>query len=225
MINIICVRAGTKYGIEYVANLRRMVAEHLPQEHRFICLSDQPERVPGIKFIDISSWCDWRLYGWWAKMLVFLFQSTQKWGHSPTLFLDLDTVIVGDLTPLATLPTDFSICENFTRLAGNTDWPCRYGSCVMWLPPRFGNYIWRTFHNDMHGWIQRCPRGDQQAIEQIYPNATYLQNILPTGYLLGRRDFSDSPPPEAAVMIFAGSEKPHNTKWKWLHETWTGAHA
>ena len=31
MINVLCVRVGTKYGIEYVARLRDMVARHLPE--------------------------------------------------------------------------------------------------------------------------------------------------------------------------------------------------
>ena len=222
MINIVCVRVGTKYSIDYVTNLQRMVAKHLPLEHRFICLTDQPERAPGVYCLDVSAWTRYGLTGWWAKMLVFAYQEDGHPGGHPTLYFDLDTVIIGDLTPLATLPTEFSICRNFTQLAGHTTWPCRYGSCVMWLPRLFRADIWDRFCADLHGWMARCPKGDQQAIEQIYPTAAYLQDILPEGYLVGRRDFSAAPPPGAAVMIFAGREKPHNTQWTWLKQAWTG---
>src|SRR3546814_12241945 len=53
---------------------------------------------------------------------------------SDLVYLDLDTVVAGDLAPLAGWDAGpFGLCANFTRLAGHSAWPCRYGSCVMSL--------------------------------------------------------------------------------------------
>lgn len=213
MITIACVRTGNKYGIEYVVRLRNMVRRHLPLEHEIICITDQPEQVSGVRMIPLKYP---QLDGWWAKMALFEYQCIN---HHRTVYLDLDTVIVGDLSPLAAV-SGFAICENFTKLAGHRDWPCNYGSCVMVLPPYFGAEIWAPFESDMQSVIAACPKGDQQAIELLYPNADYLQEVLPTGYLIGRRDFTDEQPVGASLMIFAGKHKPHNTPHTWLKEAW-----
>lgn len=209
---IACVRTGTRYGPEYVERLRNMVARHLPLEHRVVCLTDQPERIEGVECIEVHG-----LPRWWAKMALF---GPEIRGNDRTLFFDLDTVIVGDLTPLAEWDGTFGICANFTWLSGHPDWPCRYGSCVMSLAPGFGDHIWRAFWAERERWMAECPRGDQQAIEQIYPHATLLQDVMPEGYFVGRREFTERKPDGAAVMVFAGRAKPHNTPYQWLKEAW-----
>ena len=40
MINIVCVKWGTKYGPEYVNVLRAMIKRNLSLPHRFICFTD-----------------------------------------------------------------------------------------------------------------------------------------------------------------------------------------
>jgi hypothetical protein len=214
MITIACVRVGTAYGVEYVERLLNMVHRHLPVPFRFICLTDQPEQVPGVHMIGIGHR---GLHGWWAKMSLF---DSELRGPGRCLYFDLDTVIVDDLMPLAEWEGHFAICENFTKLAGHKKWPCNYGSCVMSFASGFGLDIYRRFAADPAGWIRKCPRGDQQAIEALYPGATYLQDVTPRGYFVGRRDFTNSKPKGAAVMVFAGKHKPHNTPHRWLKEAW-----
>lgn len=212
---VACVRIGTKYGIEYVERLRSMVSRHLDGHGvDFICLTDQPEKAQGVDMIDISGL---GLTGWWAKMAVL---APHIRGMNHTLYLDLDTVIVDELWPLERWRGPFAICQNFTKLAGHPDWPCNYGSCVMSIPPGFGEAAFTLFMQDPQGWIERCPKGDQQAIEMLIPGALYLQDLMPPGYFVGRRDFTDEKPPGAAVMIFAGKHKPHNTPHQWLREAW-----
>jgi hypothetical protein len=211
VITVACVRTGDRYGIEYVAKLRDMVARYLPMPHRFICLTDQPETLAGVEMIPLMG-----LPGWWAKMALF---SRSFRGEGRCLYFDLDTVIIGDLTPLAEIEAPFAICANFTR-AVNPAYPCRYGSCIMVLADSFGSDIWASFMSESHRFIQGCTYGDQQAIEQLYPDAILLQDVLPAGYLVGRREFTDERPEGAAVMIFAGKHKPHNTTHKWLREAW-----
>ena len=85
-------KSGGDYFPRYVRVLRDAVRRHLPVEHRFVCLTDVEvacERIPLV-------------HGWpsfYSKIEVFrpgLFDG-------PVLYLDLDTVICGDLGDLARL--------------------------------------------------------------------------------------------------------------------------
>ena len=218
-ITVICVRTGKKYGIGYVAALRDMVAEHLTQPHRFVCLTNQPERLDGVEFIDISRF---DLPGWWAKMLVF---NRRVVGAGKILFIDLDMVIIGSLDRLADLDIDFGICRNFTRIRqaknNRVMWPCFYSSCVMLLGDGFGPKIWETFSCMHSEYIESAGRlGDQSTIQWLYPAAPYLQNKLPDGYFLHYSDFTDEPDERAAILVFGGRHKPSNCEFEWVRNRW-----
>jgi hypothetical protein len=212
VITVACVRTGTAYQIEYVAKLRDMVERHLPMPHRFICLTDQPDKLEGVEMIPVMG-----LPGWWAKMALF---SQAVRGPGKCLYFDLDTVIIDDLTPLAEVDAPFATCANFTR-AVNPSYPCRYGSCIMVIADGFGSDIWAAFMAEKNRFTNCYNYGDQQAIEALYDDAVLLQDVLPEGYLVGRREFTDERPEGAAVMIFAGKHKPHNTPHQWLMEAWS----
>lgn len=219
MITVVCVRTGEKYGIEYVAALRDMVSKHLPRRHRFVCLTDQPERIGGVSFLSIGGY---GLEGWFAKMLVF---NRAFVGDGKILYIDLDMVIAGSLEPLADLNIDFGICKNFTRIRqekeGNVTWPCLFGSCVMLLGAGFGQHVWDEFKRDRLGYIERAGnKGDQQIIQWINPSSLYLQLILPPGYLLHYKDFTDTPDDSAAILVFAGKSKPANCQIEWIRNHW-----
>jgi hypothetical protein len=215
MVAVACVWVGTGYGVEYVQRLRNMVRRHLRLEHRFICLTDKPEtHIDGVDFVDIRHH---KWPGWWSKMALF---DPALRGMSNCVYFDLDTVIVGDITPLFDC-RDFAICENFTRAAGHPTYPCSYGSCVMYLPLGFGRRIFQRFEADADALMARHAQyGDQRLIEEYYPFATRLQRVMPRGFFVGRREFSDGVPPDASVMVFAGPVKPHNTAHPWVQEHW-----
>ena len=91
------LRSGGQYNDWHVAGLRAQVSHWLPGA-RFVCLSDVPvdcERVPLEH--------DWP--GWWAKVELF------RHFKGRTLYLDLDSVIVGDPAPLVT--GEFLMCRNW----------------------------------------------------------------------------------------------------------------
>lgn len=211
MLTVLCVWTGDKYGAEYVTRLRNMVARHLPIPHRFVCFTDRPEadRPEGVEYVDVTRT---GLTGWWAKFATFV----PLW-EGRRLYFDLDTVIVDDLTPLAEWSGEFGICENFTRLAGHPTWSCRYGSCVMSFAAGFG---WRVWDELQCYNITSCKHGDQEAIERVYPNAGFLQRDLPPRYFLGYRDLTDRKPDGCAIVVFAGSSKPHTCEHQWIREAW-----
>lgn len=217
---VACVRTGTKYSVDYVARLRAAVDRHLPVDHRFVCLTDRPYEVSrvGIDAVDISLY---GLPGWWGKMT--LFQKGWRIGET-VLYLDLDTVVVGSLFPLAALTLDFGICASFTRAAGIMTWPCKYGSCVMVIGSTVGSHVWDMFTYDRDAWMETYRKtGDQHLIENAMPDATLLQEVLPAGFFLGYRDLPKheaEPPLGCSIVVFAGSHKPDNCQVPWVRSAW-----
>lgn len=214
---IACVRTGTRYSLEYVERLRNMVERHMPPiAYSIVCLTDRPfETVERVRMVNISGL---NLPSWWAKM--FLFQKKWRTGHR-VVYFDLDTVICGDLSPLVAARVQFGICENFTRIAGNSAWPCRYGSCVMVLGSDVDGTIWTEFERrGRELMIANEVYGDQRAIEMIEPNATFLQSVLPEGYMISYRDLRAAGPGRAAIVNFGGSNKPDTCKVGWVREAW-----
>lgn len=213
---VACVRTGQKYGVEYVLRLKSAVVQHLPMPHRFVCITDNPQELPSdIETIQVKN----GLHGWWGKMQ--LFEPSWRAGQR-VVYFDLDTVPVGDLAPLADLDVPFGICDNFARLAGG-DWPCAYNSSVMTISPEFGADMWEWFNKHRQGIMQRYRRtGDQSAIEEWTKDATLLQYALPPGFFIGYRELQKHKmqPPEASIVVFAGSHKPHNTDCAWAREAW-----
>lgn len=105
---VICMKWGTLYPAEYVNVLYSAVKKHLPGPFRFVCLTDDASGfVPGIESYPIPEiglehrhWYD----GAWPKIGLF---SHQLYGLSGrALFIDLDMVILQDLTPFFEQPGD-----------------------------------------------------------------------------------------------------------------------
>lgn len=211
---VACVRTGTKYPVEYVYKLRAMVARHLKEKHHFICLTDNSLVLPDIECVEINK----DLPGWWGKMKLFSMQWRQG---EKVIYFDLDTVICGNISMLGGLEVDFAICGNFTRAAGNKNWPCIYGSCCMVLGKSLGVYIWEIFCKNKKDLVAISGNyGDQMALQHIYPAATILQDVLPQGFFLGYRHLTEFKPEECSVVVFAGASKPHNCNEKWIEQEW-----
>ncbi len=231
MLTVACVLTGEKYPVGDVARLQAMVARHLDRLHDFICLTDRSDIAAGdwpagVRRVDISGL---DLAGWWGKMALF---DPGIRGVGRTIYLDLDTVVVGDLAPLAEWGgrsgSAFGICENFTQLAGHATWPCRFGSCAMSFAPGWGARVWEDFAADRDEIMAACPRGDQQAIEFLVPGGEFLQDDLPAGFFLHYRDLKTHwahPPPAASVVVFGGSHNPENYGPPWSRAAWRKAAA
>jgi len=89
MITVACVlKSGGDYDTAYVSRLQAGVAAHLSMPYRFVCLSDVD--VPCERIPLVYNWPSW-----WAKMELFKLQGV-------LLYFDLDTIITGNIEPLAT---------------------------------------------------------------------------------------------------------------------------
>lgn len=211
---VACVRTGSEYGFDYVIKLRNMIRRHLSRDHEMVCMTDQPERCDDVTFIDVV---EAGLPGWWNKML--LFEPTWR-GRSKVVYFHLDNILINDVTPLADAPGEFSILENPARRAG-LDYPCKYSSSVMVIGGGQCGFIWSRFDHRRDWYIERSWRyGDQKAIELLYPEALFLQALMPRDFFCNYRDLTMHPPKHAAVINFGGSHKPQVCAIPWVQEAW-----
>lgn len=98
MITVVCWRWGSLFGPEYVSNLRNMLARHLHREHEFVCITDDPASVPaGIRTERITELQDTPRCR--RRLKQFDRGFACKLG-TRILSIDLDVVIVDDITPL-----------------------------------------------------------------------------------------------------------------------------
>ena len=121
---ILCMKWGTKYGPDYVNRLYGMVRRHLRGEFRFVCLTDRSEGVrTEVQCLPIPDLAlpDGLPERGWKKLTTF---AADLYGLKGTaLFLDLDVVIVDDMTPFFEHPGDFLIIHDWKRpwrITGNS---------------------------------------------------------------------------------------------------------
>ena len=150
-MQVACVlKSGGEYRAEHVSALADSILKHnnLP----IVCLTDAVIDDPKVKVIPLKhSWP-----GWWSK--IELFRVCQQ----PTLYLDLDTVVVGELPEIG---------PDFTMLA-DVYWQNDVGSGVMsWR--KCPTYIYETFCQNPAGYMRlyrtRQRWGDQGFIRDHYP--------------------------------------------------------
>ena len=183
MLTVACVlRSGGCYTPEYVSRLQRGVADHLTG-HRFVCLSDVDvpcERVPLIT----------ELPGWYAKLELFHMTG-------PVLYFDLDTVITGDLSEIASYPHQFTMLRDFTHpeypASGVMAWHGDYG------------FLFDDFTMNHPG------HGDQGYIaSKIEPD---LFQDLFHGQIVSRKQ-PDLRNANERVVCFHGDPRPHAVGWQ-----------
>jgi hypothetical protein len=118
MVNVICMKWGTRYEPAYVNRLRRMVRRHLSLDHRFVCFTDDPGGIDSdieIKPLpEVQSRPGPERY--WNKLGIFTKPLADFTG--PVLCFDLDLVIVDNLDCFFEHPGEFCIIREFRRDEG-----------------------------------------------------------------------------------------------------------
>jgi len=204
---VACVlKSGGEYNTAHVSILQRAVKKYLPVEHDFVCLSDikcdDYEVIPLIY--------DWP--GWWSK--IELFRPNILTG--PTIYFDLDTIIVGDIEDLATgapkygfLMLDDWLGHSVVN-SGMMGWS---SSAKLYLSRIYEKFIvsprkHRGHYNIKSRW------GDQAFIRDHTPIKPALwQHEFPGKIVSFKRDCQNGIPEGTSVVCFHGKPRP----WKTPH--------
>ena len=160
----------------------------------FLCISDVPLDVPHI--LMEHNWPRW-----WGKIEAFKI-------FGPVLYMDLDTAVVGDLSPLmnAAEKHDFIMLKPFSRkrkgwASGLMAWSGNMGA----LYDRFAKSP--SLHIDkcitFNNW------GDQGFISNNTPiKPETWQNLLPGKVVSWKHDCKDGIPDDASIICFHGRPRP-----------------
>lgn len=216
MLTVICVlrSGGGTYDSTWVAKLQRAVARNLTIPHRFVCLSDVEvpcERIPLLH--------DWP--GWWGK--IELFRPGVITG--PTLYFDLDTVIVGNIDHMADNNSPFAMLKNFSA----TTVPNMVGSGVMWFRDAASvpHKVYEKFakmpecymdHHLRHADAASSYIGDQAFIWDTL--SCRVDTLEYPGILSYKRHCRKLLPADSSIVAFHGQPRPSEVSDSWVKEHW-----
>jgi hypothetical protein len=232
MIDIVCFKWGDKFGPEYVNNLYRSIQKHVTVPHRFICYTDNAADVicetrPFL--LDLPVW--WYIIG----------LTDPAHGHNDKLvYMDLDTVITGNIDHIVTLDEPFATISDF-------GWPQGLQTAyIMWNRAVRDN-VWAYFTSkykpadypnldcDYTQWggtnefleecmgVVRINQNPTPAIQDA-PPVVRLQDVYPSqcaSYKAQRLDNYTVLPEDMRMVFFHGNPMPHQVNNPWMKEHWT----
>lgn len=218
----------SKFGPETVQVLQRMIARHYHAPFRFVCITDDTTGLNGIETFPL--WNDHAdlknpngAHNPSCYRRLKLFSAEAKdWFGDRLVCMDLDTVIVNDITPLFTDDVDFKIW-------GESDFPTQQwmnGSLWM-LKTGTRTKVWTQFNPRMSPYVARKAgaRGSDQGWmshilgkhEAMWGREdgifSFRKHIQPIGRL----------PVEARMVMFHGRQDPWGPeaqRMDWVKEHW-----
>ena len=222
-VNVLCLKWGNYYGPEYVNRLYAGVKRNLHRPFRFVCVTDDASGlVDGVEAVPMpEAPLGWN-HSWphiFIKLLVFKDGFAGLAG--PTLFLDIDQVIIGDMGVFFDhLPGRFCMIHNWI------EWRKRLfrrrpdignSSCFRFEAGSM-NYVYEKFMSEMQDAVNTSKFRTEQAfmthavgIESVnwWPEpwvASFKRRcawLLPLNLL-----FVPRRPPDARILCFHGHPNP-----------------
>jgi hypothetical protein len=250
ILNIVCMKWGTKYGPHYVNRLYAGVRRWLDRDVRFLCFTDDATGIaPGVEIHDlpqdpfeaaiVAGMTRAGRRGAWRK--VSLFRPGLAGMQGPVLGFDLDVVITGPLDPLV----DHAPGKVVMRREWRYEWRRKDGGhgSVFRFDPDQHDFLYNDFAADPEGAITR-----HKGSEQYYTSMTALRhgalaylpgdlvcsfkrNAIPTfplNWLVTPRlpencrvlCFHGRPLMEEAIEGYSGSIRNHCRPTPWLADIW-----
>lgn len=209
-----------QYGPQHVKWLRAQFAAQVKTPHRFVCMSDI--KIPGVETRPLID----NLPGWWSKLEIFR-------EFDCAAYVDLDTVIVGDVSPWLFTPRGFRMSAHLTRRHGVNS------SVMSWT----GDYKWiydafiANKEQVMKDFVFSHRWGDQDFIKEShiakYGQVMKFQHTDPEFILSYKHDFLNKGMPlrfgsrkrirlradwmqKPRIVAFHGTPKPDKVNLPWV---------
>ena len=198
-------KPGGGFSDDYVTRLRDGVKEFCSAPHKFVCLTNK--NLEGIECIPLLE----NRVGYWNKLEVF----RKGLFAGPVVYLDLDTIIINDVTDVLTFPHRFTAGYNFKRK--------HVGSMASWFMAfdgrddysyLFDGYRTGTPEEYEQGWARWGDQGYTQdhlqrewtSIDELFPGrcASYKWEIRQSGKI----------PTGVSFVVFHGKPRPHQVNWE-----------
>lgn len=217
---------GSKYSLGYVDRLHAACRRHVAEPFRFFLMTER-ERAPFSRpTIERHAIKDPHLIGRGCFCRLRLFDVNWQRNRkiepgSRVLNLDLDDVIVGDLTPL--LDRD----DSFTILQGvNSSNPCRFNASMFMLTAGTNAHVWEEFS------LEAAAR---TSFHEFPDDQGWMDEMMPDAAAWGPKDGvyafrkpgwpkGDELPANARVVAFPGRRDPSQfLNLPWVQRNWAGS--
>lgn len=204
MITVACVlKLGGAYDRSWVRALKRGLNEHLT-DFEFVCLTDDMSVEPYWRIPLKHGW-----KGWWSKIECFrpgIFERGTR-----VLYIDLDSLPVGDLSDLAGYRGRFAMLNDFLqgrRLAA---------SGVMAWEAGEADAIYERFVRE--GARTRPGRSDP-FYSRAMPQIERLQEHYPDQLCSFKKHARNGIPDGSRLVCFHGQPRPNDPRAGWGYDLW-----
>jgi hypothetical protein len=216
MTTVACVwvKGHVPFTAQYVVRLAAMVKRWMDRPYRFVCLTDNPQKLAGYAgIVAVRIPRPQGFMGWWSKLQLF---NGARGLSGRVLYLDLDTLIVGALGPIVDFPAAFALVPD-----GAPDWRPKGGHQVV---KRFNSsvMVWNAgeqnrLYDDWQPEIAKRLHGDQDWVGEQAPDAA----AMPAIWFPRLSEVIGGPPAGARVVL---AKVPKNVKAAqtiaWVREVW-----
>ncbi len=191
--------SGRDYGAEHVNIMRNMLERHLQLPHRLFCVTDDPTGLDP-RVVYVPMWTEHAAVFKNCRRLKILDESVREIFGDRILQLDLDLVIVDDLTDVASAPDDLV-----------------YGGSMHLLLIRTGHLhdLWERFSRDPEKVLAEAHAAGQdvrtsdQAILNHHLKSRGIPRKSPGPIRINFRDLPSSGVPSGVKLVhFIGSDNP-----------------
>jgi len=165
-MNILCLYwkgefRNRDFTVNDVERLRQTVDKHIDRPYTFYCLTNDMEAdLPAEKIPLKHNWP-----GWWSK--IELHRDDLPGGR--TLYLDLDTHVVGSLAPVLDYPGDLVMFNNRAKIGGKRKVVLRYQAAIMLFTPGSTIGVYERFSKDPEKYMKEY-RSDQDIMGDWIPH-------------------------------------------------------
>lgn len=199
--NIVCLKWGTKYGPEYVNRLYKAVKRHTTLPVELHCFTDNSHDVDHGVIIHPLPFEG--LSGWWNKLFLF---SGQIGIPGRVLFIDLDTLITGNIDHILQIDEGFVVLRDFyTGYAKSITTNDAMGSGLMSFDVKAHTHIWESFIVNPTKNMQLVhPHGDQKWVELQQTERLYWQDLFPGQIVSFKVHCRDGLANDARIVCYHG---------------------
>jgi hypothetical protein len=206
------------YSMDHVTRAMHMVDRNLKVPHRFILVGDEEvTNGAGLSYVEI----DRKLLALgrcWPKLMLFAPYAGNLFGDR-VLYMDLDQVVVGDLTPMVT-NDDFRITEATAK-------GMFYNGSMILLKIGSRDRVWKEFDPTQANRLvaeNRIMASDQYWYSKCLGPDEKTWGTKDGAYSFRHLPSSDHLPDDARVVFFSGPWDPSQPKLrsqhKWIKDNW-----
>lgn len=208
--------------------LRNMISRHYHRPFRFVCITDDPTGLDGIEtlplwndFADVKNPNGAHNPSCYRRLKLFSPDAREWFGDGRVVCMDLDTVIVNDITPLFDDDVDFKIW-------GESDFPRQWMNGSLWML-RIGSrpQVWTRFdpltspkeaakagaRGSDQGWMSYVLGKNEATWGREDGVFSFRKHLQPVGHL----------PLEARMVMFHGRQDPWSPAAQqipWVKQNW-----